>query len=635
MRVICTAGHVDHGKSTLVEALTGIHPDRLKKEREREMTIDLGFAWLTLPDGESVGIVDVPGHRDFIENMLAGVGGVDAALLVIAADEGVMPQTQEHLAILDLLQVPAGVVALTKADLAEDEEWLALVAEEVSIALEGTTMGAAPIVPVSATKGEGLSDVLAALSECLAQRPQRPDLGQPRLPVDRVFTIAGFGTVVTGTLVDGSLNVGDELAILPEDKKARIRGLQTHKTKLETAQPGSRVAVNLTGVDKSEVIRGQVLAKPGTLKASKLVDVHFRHLGEAHGTRPLKHDAEIKFFVGAAEVMGRVRGLSHRALPPGEEGWLQLSLYEPIAVAKGDRFILRRPSPPATIGGGIVVEPRPSRRHKLNDPKVLARLETLAQGTPGEILLQALSSRGVEVFSAAVQRAGLDDADAVHAVEELTEVGSLLSLKGEVSTLHPRSKTLVMSRADWNEFISHATSLLKAYHNDQPLRPGMSREELKSRLAYQTKTFNLLIARALNEGQFFAGKATVRMPAHQVKFTANQEQQVENLLAEFARQPYNTPSRKDVIASVGEDVLAALLEQERLVAVAPQVLLAGETYESMVARIRTELADGKSLTVAQVRDLFGTTRKYALAMMEHLDTVGVTVRRGDERVLIR
>ena len=273
MHVVGTAGHVDHGKSTLVHALTGIDPDRLREEKEREMTIDLGFAWLTLPGGGAVGVVDVPGHRDFIENMLAGVGGIDAALLVVAADEGPKPQTLEHLAILDLLAVDKGVVALAKVDLSESDEWTALVAEEVSSLLAGTGLEGAPIVPVSARTGRGLEDLLAALETVLSKVESRPDKGRPRLPVDRVFSISGFGTVVTGTLIDGCFSKGQEVEIVPRGLKGRIRGIQTHKETLDTASPGSRVALNLAGVSKADVARGDVVASPGWLKPTILADV--------------------------------------------------------------------------------------------------------------------------------------------------------------------------------------------------------------------------------------------------------------------------------------------------------------------------------------------------------------------------
>ena len=363
MFVIGTAGHVDHGKSTLVYALTGIDPDRLAEEKARQMTIDLGFAWLRLPGlPDEVGVVDVPGHRDFIENMLAGVGGIDLALFVVAADEGVMPQTREHLAILDLLQIQGGVTALTKVDLVDDPEWLELVTLELTEAFEGTVLAHAPIIPVSAHTGQGLDQLKATLADRLQLCQARPDQGRPRLPIDRVFSLSGFGTVVTGTLMGGQLRLGDEVEIQPSGLTSRIRGLQTHKTRLNLAQPGSRVAVNLGGVDRGQVKRGDVVARPGVVRPTLLLDVVYRHLAAADA--PLKHQAEVKLFVGSAETLARTRILRAQQINPGEEGWLQLALSQPIAAMRGDRFILRRPSPGATLGGGRVLDPHPGRRHR-------------------------------------------------------------------------------------------------------------------------------------------------------------------------------------------------------------------------------------------------------------------------------
>jgi selenocysteine-specific elongation factor len=376
MRVVGTAGHVDHGKSTLVEALTGIDPDRLKEEKEREMTIDLGFAWLTLPSGEQVGIVDVPGHKDFIKNMLAGVGGIDAALFVVAADEGVMPQTREHLAIVDLLQVRGGVVAITKKDLAEDEEWLELVMAEVAEELEGTVLAEAPIVPVSARTGEGLHALLEELDRYLQTTPARRDLGRPRLPVDRVFTIAGFGTVVTGTLSDGRLTAGQEVEILPQGLKTRIRGLQTHKEKIETAVPGSRVAINLGGVSTDQLKRGDVVTLSGALKPTRLIDVRLQYLADT--PKPLKHNAASPRPGGSAprrDRMGPVApGLTSRA---GQKR----PFHRPSTFTGGDHWRRgggQRPSPEALPA----LPPRGHRPSGDHGPRHPRRGATASTGEP-------------------------------------------------------------------------------------------------------------------------------------------------------------------------------------------------------------------------------------------------------------
>jgi len=624
MRVIGTAGHVDHGKSTLVEALTGINPDRLQEEQEREMTIDLGFAWLTLPDGEPVGIVDVPGHRDFIENMLAGVGGIDAALLVVAADEGVMPQTREHLAILDLLKVPGGVVALTKVDLVEDLGWLELVAADVAEVLEGTALEGAPIVAVSARSGQGLEELLAALQETLARTPARLDRSRPRLWVDRVFTISGFGTVVTGTLVDGRLEVGQEVELLPRGLRARVRGLQTHRQKLQQAVPGSRVAINLSGVSKNDLGRGDLVTVPGWLRPTLLVDVRLDYLEGA--SLPLKHNARLKLFCGAAEVMARVRLLGQETLAPGASGWVQLELEEPLPLVRGDRFIVRVPSPPATVGGGVVVDPNPGRKHRRFRPEVVARLETLARGTPDEVLLQALERQGPLPARDLLAGSPLGE-EAPAALEKLLATGEAVLLGAD------KAGGLVASRGWWSATTGRMQEVLAAYHRRCPLRPGMGREELRSALRLDSRTFSSLMARAAAEELLADEGATVRLTTHEVRFSAEQQQAVDDLLARFRRAPYTPPSVKESIAAVGEEVLLVLLARGDLVQVSPDVLFLAATYEEMVRRVRAHVQENGSITLAQARDMFNTSRKYAQGLLEHLDGVGVTRRVGDERVL--
>lgn len=644
MRVIGTAGHVDHGKSTLVQALTGTHPDRLKEEREREMTIDLGFAWLTLPkseflpDGEEVGIVDVPGHRDFIENMLSGVGGIDAALLVIAADEGVMPQTREHLSILDILQIGGGVVALTKVDLIEDREWLDLVEEDVRKQMKGTVLEQAPIVRVSSRTKEGLPELIRSLSACLAEQPLRPDLGRPRLPIDRVFTMSGFGTVVTGTLVDGHLRVGDEIQILssefgnnPADIRGRIRGLQTHKRKEDRAVPGSRTAVNVSGIDLQRVHRGDVIVHPGDYKLTHLLDVRFRLLRDV--SLPLAHNTEVKFFIGAAEVVARVRLLGVEQLLPGQETWLQLELSEPVVAMRNDRYILRRPSPGETLGGGVVVDPQPKKRHKRFSEDTLAQLDSLTKGLPTEVLLQASLVLGAAPFQEVVGRANLDPATAGQAAQELAASGQLLSLESDEIDGKFASQELVTNRAYWEKLSARVKEEVDAYHQTYPLRRGVLREELKSRLKLSSRLFNACTRKWLQMGVLEENGLYLFKPGHSIRFTPAQQHQVDGLMSRFAAAPYAPPSIKECQVEVGEELYSALLDQGELIAVSPEVVFRRKDFEKMGEELRKILERQGTITAAEVRDFFNTSRRYVLAFLEFLDSRGVTVRDGDVRRL--
>lgn len=631
MRVIGTAGHVDHGKSTLVAALTGTHPDRLKEEQEREMTIDLGFAWMNLPGGETVGIVDVPGHRDFIENMLAGVGGIDAALFVVAADEGVMPQTKEHLAILDLLQINNGVIVLTKTDLVPDPEWLELVQADVREAVQGTVLADAPMVPVSAKTRAGLPELLEALNACLAQQPQRPDLGRARLPVDRVFTIPGFGTIVTGTLVDGQLKLGEEVELLPSGLRGRVRGLQTHKKKEQTAVQGSRVAVNISGVDVDQVRRGEVLVHPGKYQPSALIDVQFRLLADA--TAPLCHNTEVKFFTGSAEVLARVRLLGVEELSPGEEGWLQLDLREPVLAVRGDRYILRRPSPSETLGGGAVVDPHPSRRHRRHSEAILQQLESLQQGAPAEVLSSAFLALGAAPVRDAVVRSRLSAEQAGTALRDLLASAQLLLL--EQGEAEPRSDLLAVLASGWEELSAKGLREVQAFHQANPLRKGMPREELKSRMKLPPRVFNAAVRRWVLEQQLVENGALVAFTGHTVRFSPQQEAAVARLLARFAAAPWASPPVKECQQELDEDAYQALLDQEVLVQVSPEVVFRKQDYDSLVAMIKAHFQKEATLTVVQLRDMLNTSRKYVLGFLEHLDAAGVTVREGDYRKLRR
>jgi selenocysteine-specific elongation factor len=591
------------------------------------MTIELGFGWLTLPSGEEIGIVDVPGHRDFIENMLAGVGGIDAALLVIAADEGVMPQTREHLAILDLLQIPAGLIILTKTDLASDSAWLDLVETDIRAAVADTVMQDAPILRVSAKNKTGLDELVATLARLLESKPARPDLGRPRLPIDRVFTMSGFGTVVTGTLSDGALASGDEIEILPNGHRGRIRGLQTHKKKEERAVPGSRTAVNISGIAAEQIQRGDVLVHPDQYQAVRRIDARLRLLKDA--STPLKHSTQVKFFVGASETIAAVRLLGVEELAPGTEGWVQVELHDPIVAVRGDRYILRRPSPGETLGGGVIVDHQPKGRHKRFDESVLKSLESLAQGAPADVLLEAALALGPATVKDVIARARLEAEPAKSALDELLGKGQLTNLDGGPWTVD----SLVLTAAQWQALQNKALQIVSEYHKSYPLRKGIPREELKSRLKLQPRVFNATISSIVNRQSLIENGSFLALPDHQVKFSAEQQAKVEALMRKFAANPYSPPAVKECQAEVGEEVFNALIESGQLTVVAQDVVFRMSDYDAMVTRIKAAIAQNGQITLAEARDLFNTSRKYAQALLEHLDATGVTMRDGDFRKL--
>ena len=629
MRVIGTAGHVDHGKSTLIAALTGTHPDRLKEEQAREMTIELGFGWLTMPNGEEVGIVDVPGHRDFIENMLSGIGGIDAALLVIAADEGVMPQTKEHLAILDLLQIPAGLIVLTKTDLASDPAWLDLLEIDIRGAVSDTVLREAPILRVSAKNKTGLDTLITSLSKILEEKSARLDLNRPRLPIDRVFSMSGFGTVVTGTLSDGHLSVGDEVEILPSGQSGRIRGLQTHKKKEETAVPGSRTAVNISGVNTDLIQRGEVVVHPNQYQATRRIDARFRLLKDAASS--LKHSSEVKLFVSASETIATLRLLGTEELLPGEEGWIQLELRDPVVAVRGDRYILRRPSPSETLGGGVVIDHQPKGRHKRFDEKVLKSLESLTQGSPADVLFEAALALNAAPLKEMVAKSRLESSIAEEALKELIGNGQLIILDNGAQSI--TSDALAIALPHWNGLQEKIFQIIETYHKDMPLRRGIPREELKSKLKITPRIFNSAISLLVKQNFVFEAGKSVSRPGHEIKFNGADQIKVKELMRKFESNPYGAPSVKECQNEVGEDIVNALIELSELVTVSQDVIFRREDYDEMVKKLRAEIQQKEQITLAEVRDLFNTSRKYAQALLEHLDSIGVTMRNGDFRKL--
>ncbi len=625
MFVIGTAGHVDHGKSALVEALTGTNPDRLSEEQQRGLTIELGFAWLTLPSGREVSIVDVPGHVRFVRHMLAGVGAIDLALFVVAADESVMPQTLEHLEILDLLGVEHAIVAITKSDLV-DSDWLDLVEDEVRTLLEPTSLAGAPMVRVSAVTGDGLDELRETLDAALDRVPEPRDIGRPRIGIDRVFTMTGFGTVVTGTLLDGRLSVGDSVEAVPHGPTARIRGLQTHRTEREEAEPGTRVAVNLAGLSTDDLQRGQVLAPAGRLTGARAIDARVRVLGH----RPLRHNLRVAVHAGSAEVQGRVRVLGSvddldgsagiDEVAAGAEGWCQVVLNEPLAVVPGDLFVLRVSD--QTVAGGRVIEVNPPR-HRRTDAATLERLATRAAGTPESGVLAALER--LEPCLAATIEGNVElDAEAfAQALSSLVEAGSVVALAAGDERIYLTSDGLARlgQRAD---------DALETYEQQHPLRFAMPREELRSRLALDGRDFGAVLD-SLAPG---VGTAGIRAAAEGVaregwepQLTAAQRTATDEIMSQLAAGG-SAPPRLEADA----ELIAYLEGAGRAVDCGDGVVMAAQAYEQAVDAARERLRAGPA-TLGEMRDALGTNRRAAQAFLETLDRRGITRRDGDARIL--
>ncbi len=620
MYVIGTAGHVDHGKSTLVQALTNIDPDRLPEEKEREMTIDLGFAWMRLPSGREVSIVDVPGHERFIKNMLAGVGAIDVAVLVVSADESVMPQTREHLAILDLLQIRRGLVAITKTDLV-DQEMVDLVQAEVEDALVGTSFQGSPMVGVSAYDGSGLDRLRVELDRILDHTEARRDLGRPRLPVDRCFSITGFGTVVTGTLIDGVLATGQEVELAVSGRRGRIRGLQSHKTKVEQTQPGVRLAVNLSGLSRAEVLRGEILTTPGWLRPTRRLDARLRMVRAA--PHALRHNEGVTFHLFTGEAAARVRLLDTDRLAPGAEGWVQVLMNTPLPMVKGDFFVVR--SSEDTLGGGQVIDPHPQRRHRRFNPEVIERLMMLDQGTGEDILLSVADQWGPCDLTTLSRRSNLPEDEVVERIARLSAEGGVKPL----GDLGQDNDAVVYSAQGWAVLTSKLLVALQTYHNQYPLRRGAPLQEMRSRLGLTQPVFTRALAQVILEGDVAESGQSLHLPGHRVTLTPDMERRIESYLAGLRRDPCSPPGGQPL----EPELLAVLVDDGRVVKVSDSVVFDAGAFRDMTDKIVGHLRAQGTITVADARTMFGSSRKYMLPLLEYLDQQHVTRRVGDERVL--
>ncbi len=637
--VVGTAGHIDHGKTSLVKALTGIDTDRLPEEKARGITIDLGFAFLQEPDGLTIEIVDVPGHERFVKNMLAGVGGIDLAVLVIAADEGVMPQTREHLAICSLLHIPHGLVALTKTDLV-DGEWLELVRDDVMALTRATFLEDAPIIGVSARTGDGIADLRAALRSLAAKVAPRGQDRLTRLPVDRVFTVKGFGTVVRGTLTAGHLAVDDRVEIYPRAVQSKVRGLQAHGQTVTEAFAGQRTAVNFQGLDRAAVDRGNVVGHAGTLVPSLMVDGTFELLKDA--PRPVKSRDRVRFHAGTSEIMARVLVLEGEDLEPGHTAFARFRLEAPLVAVPGDRFVIRSYSPVVTIGGGTLLDVDPPR-FKRKTSALVDHLTLLQRGTPAEVVEEHVRHAGVAgVRTAALSgRVPIGPAELRALLTELAATGRLVAVDREWF-VHPESYARLREQT---------LAALEQFHRAHPLKPGMSREELRSRaastgrgsdrrgVAPDERVFAHLLATLDADGIARTERDKVRLATHEVRLSPEQQRVVDQIEAAFLEARAAPPSPEDALARVGvtgdeeHELFAVLVEGKKLVRVKESLFFHPEALGTIEEKVIAFLKEKKEIGPGDIKDLLGISRKYAIPLLEYLDGRRVTTRQGERRVL--
>jgi len=624
--ILGTAGHVDHGKTTLIRAMTGINTDRLKEEQERGLTIDIGFAHIRLPSGHTAGIVDVPGHERFLKNMLAGVSGVDIAMLVVAADEGVMPQTTEHIEILQILETRQGVVALTKCDMVESD-WIEVVEDDVRRALKETFLSEARIVRVSGTTGEGLEELVREIDRLAELAQQRSSEGPFRLPVDRAFTMTGFGTVVTGTLVSGTLRVGDPVTLLPKGLQSRVRGLQVHGKKHEQVVAGSRTAVNLVGLEVAELQRGDVLVPPGYLQATTVLDASVRTLPRTE--RALTNRARVRVHIGTAEAIGRATILGADSISPGSTGMVQLRLESAVAAARGDRFVVRFYSPTCLLGGGVVLDPTPAK-HRRADVSVVERLQRALEGNPDEIVHDALLASETGLIRPEIaRRTGLTEQETTETLKRLAENERIVEHAGRI-----------LSRGSFDGLAARAEAALAAYHNSNPMRSGMPKEELRAHFGSRMdpKGFQAILGLMSAQGTVVTYEATVKLSAHVPTLDRRQQEVMDMIAREYADAGVNPPLISETEQRHGpqsREMVSLLVERGDLVKVTPELFFHADALAKAEHSLRGYLQTHGQMTVAQFRDLVGSSRKYAVPLLELFDSKRITRRSGDVRTLIK
>jgi len=630
--IIGTAGHIDHGKTTLIRALTGRNTDRLIEEQKRGISIDLGFAFFNLPRGQRAGIIDVPGHEKFIKNMLAGVMGMDIILLVVAADEGVMPQTKEHLAILDLLGIEKGLIVITKMDLV-DEELLELVEEEIRDEVKGTFLENSPIVRVSSTEGKGIDQLIKLLDDYVKDMEERDISDLPRMPIDRVFTISGFGTVVTGTLLSGTLRVGDEVQIYPDNLLGRIRSLQVYDEDTEVAYAGQRVAANLVGIKKDDIERGQVLAAVGQMMPTRMLDVKVKLLEGID--RTIKSRTRLRLYLGTKELFCRIQLLDREILNPGEEAYAQLRLEEETVCKRGDRFILRFYSPMFTIGGGIVLEPI-AKKKKALDHRAIEELKLKEVGSEEEILEYIIKDNSSKFPS-------LKDIAAITSISEtrLKEDIYKLVMMDRVIVLDLTKDKYLLHKSFYMELRDRIVEELKEYHESFPLRPGIKKEMIRNKYINNApaRLGDLFIQSLIEDGLIVQEFDTIRLKDFQPKMNEEQLRIKRDIIRTYEEKGFMVPKAEEILASLdykeGDklEVFNALIYKGELIRLKEDLYLLNTLYQEALGLLKDHIMKKGSITIAELRDLLNTNRKVALFILELFDQRKITKREDNRRIL--
>ena len=621
--IIGTAGHVDHGKTALIKALTGIETDRIKEEKKRGITIELGFAYLDLPDGEKAGIIDVPGHEKFVKNMLAGAGGIDLALLVVAADEGFMPQTREHLGILSLLNISEGIIVVTKKDMV-DEDWLEIVCDEVRQEVQGTFLENAQIIPVSSYTGEGIEQLRQAIFTMIDQKTQIKNLDVPfRIPVDRIFSVEGFGTVITGTLIEGTMKVGDPVTVYPSRIESRIRNLQVHSQDVQEAYAGQRVAVNLAGLKKTDLNKGDVIAVPDSMHTTMMIDIHLTVLKDCD--REIRNATRLHLYHGARDILCKIVLLDRDSVGAGESCYAQLRLEEEIAVKTGDRFVLRFYSPVETIGGGVILDSNPFK-HKRNDAAVLESLKLKEGGSDREKISAALRdySARFETLDFLQIQTGIPKEQFDQQINKL--------IKDKVAF---RVSDNVVIHTDYlNRLKDSAVKLLESYHKENPLREGMKKDEFRNKLIkYEDiSVVDKITDSLVNRKVLKYVNNCVALADFEVQQDNNQ-QEIENA---FLQGGFSPESPDQIAARFPKvknfkQVLESLVNTGKLVRVEEKILLHADYYNKALTLAKEHVDQNGQITLAEMRDLMGACRKFAVAVLEYWDKRGITKKVGDAR----